>query len=140
MITFGTFREFMNGYLFMLDLFMIAALSYFICANWKGYAHSSKDWGVKMALGLVTYVVGETISRFWVWKWWEQARFIDTEREIIMELRHFRDDPTLIVSLLVISIGLMCCIRVLVGAYWSRWFWPVCIGVSAIVPLWLLTR
>lgn len=122
MLTFGALREFSNGYLFMLDVFMILALLSILL-------HDTKD-RPSLAIALIVYLGGHAVERWWLWNWWGTK---DIESSVWSDLMESRGDPALLVSLVLITLGLTGCVFIL-SNFWGRWAWIVCILLAIVVP------
>lgn len=122
MANFSAFREFSSGYLFMLDLFMVLALLSLLLH--KG----NTERGLYVAL--VVYLTGHGIERLWIWNWWGGKEGTST---IWGDLTLARYDPTLMLSLTLVSIGLTACVFILANN-WGRWAWVICVAIAVFVP------
>src|SRR5882672_5966663 len=119
-----SFLEWTNSYLFSLDLMAIFTLGAYVVARWR------KEWGflhMNLAVGLTTYLVGQTGSRFLSFSLrYQLNRGIDIT---------WMDAAWMIVVLAattaIISIGLMCICRAFAKAYWGRNVWPWLIAGAA---------
>jgi hypothetical protein len=123
-----SFREWMQGFLLILDVFAIAGLAPYILQRIKN------EWRtphLDAAIALLIYISGHTLLRLWLWVWLH----LSDRKEVISWMDSY---PILGVGTAMTTVGLICCLRVFVGATWSgfAWIWFV---MAAGVAAWMLT-
>jgi hypothetical protein len=132
-MSFAIARELMNGYLFFLDLIIVTVLLTYLIARHDGF----KTEGWQFALGLMIYVIGQSLNRWWLWRWWSyEAELTGTNWAVA--IAEVKRDPTLLIGTMIITIGLMYSIRVLMGAYWGAWAWMVAFAIAVASPIMVL--
>jgi hypothetical protein len=128
MFTFGALRELTNGYLFILDAFFVSVL--------VGVLLSDPHDRPSLAAALIIYLTGHALERWWLWNWWGTKAHIVPD-DFWNELTLIRYDPTLIISLVLVTIGLTWCVFILM-TYWGRWSWVIAIILAILIPIALL--
>lgn len=131
-MTFAVIRELMNGYLFFLDLIVVLVLGSYLVVR---QSHHTDD-GWHLAFGLMLYVFGQGVNRWWLWRWW--GALIGDAPSWSVVVKEVQADPTLIIGTGIIAFGLMYCIRVLMGSYWGRWSWIAAFALAVLVPVFVL--
>jgi hypothetical protein len=123
MITQGIFREWVNLYLFVLDVFGVGFLIWYLM-KWKFKTARS----ILLATALLIYIGGETINRGATANWWRIQHLEDDAS--FWQYISFVQDPWFFLGNGVITIGLLGIVYILIGTYWGN--------VAAVVALFLV--
>jgi hypothetical protein len=116
------FLEFMNLYIILIDICAIAILGRYLLdkfSNWSGS-------GASLAIGLWVYIFGHVWVRSWTWAW----RYLHSY-DISKETPPF---TMLSVGLIIISVGLVCIIRVLYTTV-NVWSWYILVVLSGVIAV-----